>query len=149
MTKGFFELQTAQHLLKKLRHDFARLRESPVDSYAAFDFFVTAYHILDWLHPGDSNNTTRKQMERGSNLLQVISHLANGSKHFYVTRHHAVKDTIVRQAAVDPEAFDPTAFDATSELRIELDGKAASEFGASMGVLELAAKALSFWEGHV
>jgi hypothetical protein len=148
MTKGFFNLQTPQDLLQKLRHDFGRLRESPVDSYAAFDFFVTAYHILDWLHPGDSNNTTRKQMERGSNLLQVISHLANGSKHFHVTRHYVVKDTIVKVGAFDPAAFDPDSFD-VGELRVELDGDAAREFGTSIGVLELADKALHFWEKYL
>ena len=41
---GFFALGTPADLLKKLRHDF---------SYAAFDFFVTAEHLLDWKYPDD------------------------------------------------------------------------------------------------
>jgi len=50
--KGLFQLQTARDLLAKLGHDYERLRNSPNDAYVAFDFFVTAEHILDWLHPG-------------------------------------------------------------------------------------------------
>lgn len=154
MTKGFFDLQTPLDLLRKLRHDFGRLKESPLDSYAAFDFFVTAFHMLEWRHP---DNAKRRQMERDSRqterdskskLLWICSHLANGSKHFQATRRDAVKDTAVHQGAFDPIAFDSNAFD-VGELRVELDGKASREFGASIGVLELASKALHFWEEHI
>src|ERR1700730_8909407 len=143
--KGFFELQSPQDLLRKLGHDSDRVKKSPMDSYAAFDLFVTAYHMLDWLHPGDSNKATRKQMESDNNILQVVSHLANGSKHFQVTRHHVVKENIIHEGAFDPNVFGSNAFD-VGELRVELDGDAAREFGSSTGVLELAAKALRFWE---
>ena len=111
MTKGFFDLQTPQDLLRKLRHDSDRVKKSPMDSYAAFDLFVTAYHMLDWVHPGDSNKATRKQMESDNNILRVVSHLANGSKHFQVTRHHVVKETIIHEGAFDPNVFDSNAFD--------------------------------------
>lgn len=145
MTKGFFDLQTPVDLLQKLRHDFGRLKESPVDSYTAFDFFVTAYHMLEWRHP---DNAKRRQMERDgkSKLLWVCSHLANGSKHFQATRRDAVKDTIVHEGPFDDAFAD--AFD-VSELRVELDGEAACEFGPSIGVLPLADKVVHFWEAHV
>ena len=145
--QGLFDLQSQRDLLKKLRHDYDRVKKSPLDSYATFDFFVTAYHMLDWLHPGD--NAKRKQMESNSALLQVISHLANGSKHFKAThpQHVSVKDTRVNRGAFDP-AFDSNALD-VSELRVELDGQAAIKFGPSIGVLKLADMALSFWEGYV
>ena len=59
-----------------------------------------------------------------------------------------MKDTTVHDGFADQSAFDPKASD-VRELRVELDGEAAREFGASIGVLKLAANALSFWEGHV
>jgi hypothetical protein len=126
------------------------LKESPIDSYAALDFFVTAYQMLNWLHPGGSNKAKRKQMERDSNLLQIISHLANGSKHFQAThpQHVSVKDTNVKISGFDPNSFDSKVFD-VGELRVELDGEAAREFGASIGVLELADQTVHFWEEHV
>ena len=93
------------------------------------------------------NNATRKQMESNSELLQVLSHLANGSKHFHATRHVAVKAATVEHGGFDPNGFDSSAFD-VGELRIELDGNAAIKFGPSIGVLELADMALRFWEGY-
>ena len=149
MTKAFFDLQTPQDLLRKLRHDFGRLKESPVDSYAAFDFFVTAYHMLEWRYRDRNKAEERTQTyEKKENwFLPVCRQLANGAKHFQAGGG-AVKDTIVHQGAFDPAAFDPDSFD-VGELRVELDGEAAREFGASIGVLELADKALHFWEEHV
>ena len=55
--KGFFELQTAQDLLRKLRHDSQRVKQSPMDSYAAFDFFVTAHHMLEWRYRNKDERT--------------------------------------------------------------------------------------------
>ena len=147
--KGFFELQTPQDLLRKLRHDFKRLGKSPMDSFAAFDFFVTAYHMLEWLHPGKSNKSKREQLESSNNLLQTVSHLANGAKHFQAThkQHASVKYATVAQGTFG-SAFSPDAFD-VGELRVELDGDAAREFGASIRVLELADKVLSYWESNL
>lgn len=148
--KGLFDLQTAEDLLQKLRHDLDRMKKSPLDSCAAFDFFVTAYHMLEWRYPGKSNTRKRAETESNSILLQVCSHLANGSKHFKATaaKHVSVKDATVEPGAFGPSAFDPNAFDA-GELRVELDGEAARKFGASIGALELADEALHFWEARV
>jgi hypothetical protein len=74
--EGFFEIQTPGDLLAKLRHDYERLKSSPTDTYAAFDFFVTGHHMLDWLYPNDKNR--QEQEKKDSILLQVCSHIANG-----------------------------------------------------------------------
>lgn len=57
----------------------------------AFDFFVTAEHIVDWTHPKDREK--RKEL-RGLPLLAVTSHIANDAKHFEVTakHHQSVED---------------------------------------------------------
>jgi hypothetical protein len=39
--KGAWRLETADDPLHKLEHDFERMRTSPGDTCAAFDFFVT------------------------------------------------------------------------------------------------------------
>ena len=49
--KGFAVLKRAADLVAKLEHDLERIRAAPEDAYAAFDFFVTADHIVDWLLP--------------------------------------------------------------------------------------------------
>jgi hypothetical protein len=106
--------------------------------------------MLDWQHPGDSNQKKREQKERDTPLLRLLSHLANGSKHFQATRkkHDSVKDTSVHQGAFDPDTFDPGTFDVV-ELRIELDGEAEKYFGApSISVLRLAEEAMLLWENY-
>src|SRR5215210_3209748 len=86
--KGLFELQTPQDLLQKLQHDYQRLKDDPLNPYPAFDFFVTAEHMLEWVHPGYANKQPRTNLRKSNVLLQVCSHIANGSKHFEVEAPH-------------------------------------------------------------
>ena len=47
MVKGFFSLKTPHDLLTKLEADRDRIEADPLDVYAAFDFCVTAWHLVD------------------------------------------------------------------------------------------------------
>ena len=143
--KGFFELQTPQDLLRKLQGDYRRMKESPLDPYAAFDFFVTAEHLVDWTYPND--RTKQRQVRNSSVLLETCSHIANGSKHFEATaKHHkSVKDASVYRGVFDPRIFQNDAFD-VSQLRLHLQGDAATQLGQYVGVLDLARKVLDYWE---
>ncbi len=67
--QGFFELATPPDLLKKLRHDLSRVQQNLTDSYAAFDFFVTAEHILDWKYPDTGGNVN---MQRRTTLRKTV-----------------------------------------------------------------------------
>lgn len=92
--KGFADLKTYSDLIEKLRFDLDRLKEAPSQQtklYAAFDFFVTAEHILDWKYPSDHKK--RKELKDSEMLLEITSHLANGVKHFEATdsRHKSVR----------------------------------------------------------
>jgi hypothetical protein len=143
--KGFGSLKTPIDLLQKIRHDFERLREVPDDIYAAFDFFVSAYHMLDWLHPDD--DTGRIAEEGKFPLLQVCSHLANGAKHFEAkqTRHTSVDDVVVEKGAFQRGVFQPNSFQ-VGGLFIRLDGQAASMFGSKIEAVDFAQKVLLHWE---
>jgi hypothetical protein len=131
--KGLFRLTTPRDLLGKLQHDFSRIEEHPLDERPAFDFFVTAHHMQEWLDHWTSNTTRelrkqRKPYEReGAALMQVCSHLANGSKHFVTdSRHDSVKDTQFKPGPFSSAFSD--AFD-ISRLEIHLDGEAAKKLG--------------------
>jgi hypothetical protein len=102
---GFGELRTAKDLLRKLEHDYVRMVNAPADTYAAFDFFVTAEHVLDWHLPGNVNGTRRKLERKNDKLLALLSHVANGGKHFNDLRpgHKSVDDVDV-QTRVSPLA---------------------------------------------
>jgi hypothetical protein len=108
--QGLFELKTPADLVWKLRHDLERMATSPQDQYAAFDFFVTAEHIVDWIHPGD--RAARESLRSSSPLLRITSHLANGGKHFEAkaAHHRSVtgteKDRHVEEGYVEEGYFE-------------------------------------------
>lgn len=78
------KLQSPIDLLGKLKWELDHLRGSPSDAYAAFNFFVTAEHMPDWL--GD------RSLRKANDVLKVVSHIANGAKHFKLDpkRHKSV-----------------------------------------------------------
>ncbi len=142
--KGFGSLKSPPDLLRKIQHDFQRLRVAPADTYAAFDFFVSAYHLLDWLHPNDEAG--RFAEENSQPLLQVCSHIANGAKHFEATkaRHKSVQDVVAQRGKFFGGPF--FGGDFFSTLTIHLDGQAASLWGTEIAAVDLASVVLKFWE---
>jgi hypothetical protein len=146
---GFGTLENLADLLAKLRHDFSRVTDDPADSFAAFDFFVTAEHMLDWAHPGYANRQPRESLRRDHVLLQVVSHIASGSKHFVAEarQHESVQHADTVGGSYDPEVRPPGV--AVGTLYVTLDGPAASVLGAHVGVVELASEVLRFWETYV
>ena len=106
---GFGELRNPNDLLKKLEYDLLRINKSPRDQYAAFDFFVTAEHIIDWLYPDSKKD--REKLRSSEALLRITSHIANGAKHFEAkaTHHKSVtrieKDRYVESGYVEEDYF--------------------------------------------
>jgi hypothetical protein len=103
-------------------------------------FLVTAEHLPEWC--GDVS------IRRQEPLLRVVSHLANGAKHFRVTdpRHNSVTSVGSRPGLFDPRIFDPRLFD-TGGLYVELTSEEAQNFGlAVVTVLRLANEVLQYWE---
>ena len=147
--RGFFELRTPHDLLKKMHHDRSRLATNPLDTYAAFDFFVTANHLVDWVWPSATRQQLKANREEVA-LLRVCEHLADGAKHFLLTRRHQGVDATTRlSGAFDPRLFDPAAFDAGA-LTIELEAAEAVQLGTDhISALELASKVLEYWVSRI
>jgi len=148
--KGFGQLDKPGHLLGKLRHDFDRVTSDPTDTYAAFDFFVTAEHMVDWVLPGFAQKHAQAALRASNAVLQVVSHIANGSKHFIAeARHHQH----VQHVDAPPPAFQPDAFQGadfqTGALYVTLEGEAAQALGPQLLVTDLAARVLRYWEEYV
>ena len=76
----FAKLLTPADLLRKAQSDLYRMADHMNDEYAAFDFFVTAEHLVDWYLP--DNRTAQRKLRESEILLQITSHIANGAKHF-------------------------------------------------------------------
>jgi hypothetical protein len=150
--QGFAPLQSPVDLLSKLAHDMERIRRDPNDTYAAFDFFVTAEHLVDWLfpdRPGTNQSAARKAKRESSELLRITSHLANGAKHFQALarQHDSVADLTKQHGGFDSRAFSPRAFSPAAfkmhGLNIQL------EDGRIVHVLTLAGDVLSYWSAEL
>ena len=81
---GVFDLTTPGHLYAKLSRELGRMRATLTDVDHAFNFFVTAEHLPDWIHPGDDKDSklARRAIRHGRALTRIVSHLATGAKHF-------------------------------------------------------------------
>ena len=144
-----FQLQTVGDLLAKLRHDHQRLQQAPNDAYVAFDFFVTAEHMLDWLYPGSSGRNQRSAGRNSQLILQVVPHLATGEKHMVPedSRHTSVQHADVAPSTYGHAQYGTARYGA-DHLILNLDGAAASQLGLSITLLDLAARVLEYWQSH-
>lgn len=145
--RGFADLRCAGDLVEKLKHDLDRIRAQPCDQYAAFDFFVTAEHVVDWLFPDD--RMKRHDLRRHP-LLAVTSHIANGAKHFHTRdgRHGSVANLralhLIEPGYVEPGYYEiPLRVDLAPEYRGAFDG------ADSVDLTELAEAVLQFWRDYL
>lgn len=135
----FFELKKPSDLINKAKADFEELKKSPSNSYKAFNFFITIEHIADWLNAKDER---KKEV-----ALRIVSHLANGAKHFEIdsNRHCSVKDTgrdrVYEEGVFEEDVFyEPLVVYITDKEAIELNLKT-----DKIDVIELGQMALDFW----
>jgi hypothetical protein len=144
--KAFAELRVPRDLVKKLEYDLERVLKSPQDQYAAFDFFVTAEHIVDWIHP--DNRKAREAVRSSSSLLRITSHLANGVKHFEAkSAHHqsvvdVEKSRYVEAGYVEEDYFkDPLIVHLTTEEQSSLGQN-------SIEAADLAKLVYEYWKSN-
>lgn len=109
---GIFSLRSPEDLFRKIESDLARLEaaqpETKEAQYAAFDFFVGASHLADWAHHATGQTlTTLRSYPDGA----LVTQIANGAKHFLVTRAtNTVRDTSFQEGGFSASAFSRNAF---------------------------------------
>src|SRR5258705_1989668 len=137
----FFDLLTPADLFRKLQDDLQALEASYQDARVAFNFFVTAEHLPDWLN--------RRDLVRQHCILKVVSHIANGAKHFVLddNRHKSVTSTekfrYVEQGYIEPGYVD-------EPLLIHLSPNETKELGTStIDPVTLARKVIQFWQPYI
>ena len=146
--KGFFTLKTTSDLLAKLEVDFERVKADPPDCYAAFDFCVTAWHLVDWKYP-NKKDPARLAFLKRLPVLRVCEHLAVGAKHFEPNpkRHTSVAET-------EDTGFWARGFWApgfwkagiwAGSLLVHLDGEAKVALGDKIELPALAELIVSTW----
>jgi len=146
--RGIFELETAADLYEKLKNDFSKFEKDKLDSAAAYNFFVTAWHLLEWVYPGD--DAKQKAVRDANIVLQICEHLAVGAKHFQPTsnKHKSVKNSELTGGAWAKGVWRKGVWGRGvwgEKLLISLEGSAAAVYGDSIHAFNLAKEAMEFW----
>jgi hypothetical protein len=102
---AFFEMNEAVDLLHKLEREYERWKADPLNVDFAWNFFVTAEHLPDWMgrtHQGPPllgrENIGTFKADRP--LLRVCSQIANGGKHLVADpKRHTSVDRTVREVS--------------------------------------------------
>jgi len=150
--QGFASLQSPKDLFSKLERDFRALKGDPNNADLAFNFFVTALHLLDWVYPEDG--ARQKTEEKNAVLLQICSHIANGAKHFKATngKHQSVSDVKPGGLLFDSQ-YHPNGGlifdDPRSGLVVELNGVARELYGDRISTTELSSFIIDFWRAKI
>jgi hypothetical protein len=150
---GWFGLATPCDLLRKLHSDYAAFLSEPTNAFLAFNFFVTANSLLDWVYPG-RGNPRFKDLRDSEVLLQVCDHLACGLKHFELedSRHKSVSKAGRGGGFFGADFFGSRLFAGRhfgrTSLIVRLNGDAAKALGGTIEATALARKVLDFWENR-
>lgn len=76
--------------LKRLDDAFAEQRETEIGD-SIFNFFITTYHIKDWLiQSGKIDKTKVENYVKNSDWLSVCRDICNSGKHFTIERYDPV-----------------------------------------------------------
>jgi len=122
-----FRLETAPLLLEKLTRDLACFETWQNDADKAFNFFLTADAILDWLYPGPAGQQQRADV-RNDPLLEVVRELALGTNLLLETKR----------------AGDPPQ----TVLTVELSGRAVQKYGRRMSAIDFARRVHAYWKAQ-
>ena len=151
MSDGIFGLTSPRDLLDKLMYGFKRLKANEGQQamlYTAYDFFVTAYSLVDWAKKHKPMTSAQAATLYDKMIIKICGDIANGSKHF--RRDKPPKTTLKPHSAppaFQPDAFQLDAFQTTWSAWVELSPSEAQAVSVPelCPVLELAEKALEYW----
>lgn len=140
---GLFSNTSPTWLLTQLERHLRLLQANPHDAGAAFDFFITAESLVDWLLPGRANKLARRNLYDQEPLLRVVSHIASSAKHYSVEapHHKSVRSTRHSSGLFYGRLFAGRLFAgrlfSKGGLTIELDGQPAVLYGTSISAVVL------------
>jgi len=148
--RGIASLQTADDLRNKLRRDLERLRKDHMDVDAAFDFFVTAHHLVDWWMPGRELRDARSRFYERQPLILACKDLANRAKHLMLTDPKSKTErpgaAEIRELAGAYDQGFSRGFDIRRIDAQESNRTTGMPIRAPVDVVQFAARVMAFWD---
>ena len=139
--RGFIELKNVSDYWKKLLFDYQILKDNPDNSYYGFNFFVTSYHLIDWIFEGKYSDE-RAELNK-TPILKICNHIANGVKHFEPNRHGTVKE-INKVRVFEEGVFEEGVFE--SPIIIQLGDELRPKLGEFIFISDFADYVIEFWK---
>ena len=148
---GLFDLVSANDLCAKLDHDYRKVKASPSDVFAAFDFIVTAWHLLEWRYPNSEGRAVRQSLCEQYPVIGLCEHLCVSGKHYTPSNPKLQSlEGSFRRSAWKRGVWAPGVWALGTwldELVIELSGPARVQFGERLTMEEFADHVMEFWRG--
>ena len=145
---GFINLETEKDLFKKLEYDYERLKCEPNNTYIAFDLFVTASHIADWLKKGHGKEASNFRNNHA--ILQVCDHLGCGAKHFSLNNpKHVSVVSAEKSKYVEDGYFENDYVEEPLEITLETTQAELLGVNNPVSVINLAELAICFWKAQL
>lgn len=126
MNKLSFDIKSSKDFLQKLIEDHEEFINNSTSSRIALNCAMTAWHLTEWIYHEyhellktefSSLTAFQTKMKEKCPSLQIMHDLANGTKHFKLTRHKpSVSSTILHQGAFSSDFsrdFDISTLDIT------------------------------------
>jgi hypothetical protein len=137
-------LKTAADLLHKLERDYARLQQDPDNVDAAYNFFVTAENLPEWV----KDKAFKHKIQQQETLLTICNELATGAKHFTSGKQRPAVAAATRYGYVEEGYVEPGYV--RDQLIVYLNPDQAAQLGhEAIDVRDLASQVPVFWQQYV
>lgn len=102
-----FNIKTSKDFFKKLEEDYLEFYSDKTSSRVALNCAMTSWHLTEWIY-NEYNSllvsdfatlaTFQNNIKRQCPSLQIMHDIANGTKHYLLTRHRPIiRDTTLHQ----------------------------------------------------
>jgi hypothetical protein len=133
---GFFELRTAESMLEKAKRELTLL-EADVSIDHVFNFFVTAFHIADYL----DDKRLRKKVGKKS-WFRLCGDAGNKAKHMRLT--HDRPDVETRSRLIG--AFNTAPYNTIAYNKIRVERRIIWDDGGTLEVVKFARDVVAKWD---
>lgn len=150
MNELSFNIKTTADFFQKLREEYDEFCKDKTSARVALNCAMTAWHLTEWsyneFNPQISSQfptlaSYQQELKRQCSSLQIMHDLANGTKHYLLTRHQpVVKETKLHKGAFSSDFS--RDFD-ISTLDIELNDGTKIYFEDEIEI------AITFWQGYL
>jgi len=140
MANRFFGISNPRYMLEKAKREFGNMK-SHISTDSIFNFFITAYHVKDWVKIQYPTLEPKCKTFLADPDLQMCEYICVKGKHLIATWKPYPFDTQHSKGAVFGEAmFGEVAFGESESYSLIVDGR-------EIDIIALAQRLLAKWEG--